>query len=222
MADNNNSIMKEVHQKPSAGVVQHILGSEQKRSEDPQFQKMSHESIAILIDSLADEINENKQQIQCIAIGGISYFEKTDDSISSGMFGAIEKMSESAKSYFLMKDLIAELRYRATSSTPADPIAKPAPAKPGQPDALQGARDAVWVAEVGMSCIGHNISPILVAIEALTHVDGVASKDLARRMEAIKNLAQVGVRTAGEMENTLDCEREAMQDKLSALEGASA
>lgn len=219
MVVNNISTAQEIHQKPAADVVKHILGSEQKRSKDPQIQKLSHEGIAILIDSLADEFNENEQQIQCIAIGGISYFEKNDDSIGSGMFGAIEKMSESAKSYLLLKDLVAELRYRATSSAPA---AKPAPAKPGQPDMLQGARDAVWVAEVGISCIEHNISPILVAIEALTHVDGMTGEDLAKRVEAIKNLAQVGVRTADEMENTLDCERESMQSKLSALEGASA
>ena len=96
----------------------------------------------------------------------------------------------------------------------------PTSAKPIHASALQGAKDAVWVAEVGYSCIKSNITPIMIALEALTHTDGMTGKDLIARIEVIQKLARVGVRTAADMENTMDCEREGMQDKLNALEGA--
>lgn len=213
MAVNNISITQEVHQKPSVDATQHIIESEQKRSKDPQIQQMSHESIAALLDSVADEINENAAQIQCISFGGESFAERTEDAICAGMFGAILKMSESAKDYLLLKDLIVELRYRLKISAPADPIAKQC-----QPNALQGANDAVWVAQVGVSCIKNNISPILASIEAMSHVGGMNAKEITKRMDAIQKLAQVGVRTADDMENTMDCERESMQEKLSEME----
>ncbi|QRX83276.1 hypothetical protein [Glaciimonas sp. PAMC28666] len=88
--------------------------------------------------------------------------------------------------------------------------------------ALEGARDAVWVAEVGYCSISNNITPIMVALEALAHTDGMAGGELLKRLNAIQKLARVGVRVAFDMENTIDCEREAMQDKLNALVGGAA
>ena len=87
---------------------------------------------------------------------------------------------------------------------------------------LQGAKDAVWVAEVGLSCIEGNIAPIMVALEALTHVAGVVDGDLHKRIDAIQKLAKLGVRTVDDMVNTLDCEREGMQARLNALQGGRA
>lgn len=217
MAINNISITQEVHQKPSVDATQHIIESEQKRAKDQDIQRMLPETIISFIDGLTDDINKNATEIQCIAMGGHALAERSEESICEGMFGAIVSMSESAKNYLLLKDAISELCYRATSSMPTGPIKKPVAAKI---DALQGANDAVWVAQVGMSCIENNISPILVAIEALTHVQGMDGKDFAKRMAAIQSLAQVGVRTAEEMTNTMDCERETMQGKLSKLEAA--
>ncbi|KAF3999173.1 hypothetical protein [Glaciimonas immobilis] len=103
-------------------------------------------------------------------------------------------------------------------TTEHEQIAKPT--KPAQYTALQGAKDAVLVAEIGYSCISDNISPIMAALEALASTDGMTGKDLVKRLDSIKNLARFGVRVAADMENTLDSEREAMQDKLNALEGA--
>lgn len=95
-----------------------------------------------------------------------------------------------------------------------------APAKSSQPEALRGARDAVWVASVAMNLAEVSVAPILVAIEALAHINGMAGENLVKRLDAIQRLARVGVDAVGDMVNTLDCEREDMQDKLNALEGA--
>lgn len=218
MAINNISTAQEIHQKPSIDADQNIFRLEQKRSKDQQIQKMTSGHLISFIDDVVDEIKEKAAHIQCIAFGGRAHTEQTDEDISAGMFGAIIQMSESTKNYLLIKDAITEMKYRAPSSTPVDAIAKPAPAKSGQPNTMQGANDAVWVARVGMSCIKDHISPILAAIEAMSHVDGMNAKAITKRMNEIQKLAQVGVRTAGEMEDTLDCERESMQEKLSELE----
>jgi len=95
-------------------------------------------------------------------------------------------------------------------------------AKPSQLPALQGAKDAFWVAEVGESCIRDNIAPIMDALEALTHIDGMAGSDLLARILVIRHLAQVGKSVTYDMANTMNCECKAMQEKLTALEGALA
>ena len=86
--------------------------------------------------------------------------------------------------------------------------------------ALQGARDAVWVADVGYNCIRDHITPIMVALEALTHTNAITAKDLIRRIDVIRELAKVGVLAVANMENTMDCEHEEMRNKLNVLEGA--
>lgn len=214
----NNSIVQEIHQKPFAGVNQCTSGSEQMRGIDTAIQGMSPDGLIHFIDGLADDINENAARIQAVAFGGRSHADQSENAIYSGMFGAIVGMSESAKNYHLLKDAIAELFSRGASSGPVRLAIKVS--KPGQPAALQGAKDALRVAEVGESCIRDNIAPIMDALEALTHIDRMVGDDLSTRILIIRHLAQVGTSVTYNMASTMDCEREAMQDKLNALEGA--
>lgn len=89
------------------------------------------------------------------------------------------------------------------------------------PTAINLARDGVNVAETAMSLVEGSIQPVINALEALANFDATDMGEFRQRMREIQALAKVGRRLSEDAHNCLDCEREEMQGKLNALQGAS-
>ena len=201
---------------------------EEKRGTREGIRGASLANLLSTLDRLADQVVERAGKILSVAYGGEAYSGDLDhkgdpiDSISHGIFCSIIGMSENATPYHELKEVIAELSYLAKATPALTAVPAAIHPQPNQVDILQSAKDAVWVAEVGMSCFKDSVAPIMSAIEALSHVEDMDGGNLSKRVEVIQRLAHVGVIATDDMMNTLDCEREAMQGKLDALRGGQA
>lgn len=90
------------------------------------------------------------------------------------------------------------------------------------PTAITLARDGVNVAETAMCFVEGSIQPVINALEALANFDTTDISEFRQRMREIQSLAKVGRRISEDAHNCLDCEREEMQGKLTALQGGAA
>ena len=90
------------------------------------------------------------------------------------------------------------------------------------PTTISLARDGVNVAETAMSFLNGSIQPVINALESLADFDSLDVRAFQQRMREIHALAGVGRRISENAHNCLDCEREEMQGKLTALQGVAA
>jgi hypothetical protein len=103
--------------------------------------------------------------------------------------------------------------------------AETAPAQPAavqvQSGPLEHAIDAVNVADVAVSLIDANISPVMSAIVEFSKSDSMDLADNRRRMSQIKALARLGCQLVDEAAASMESDQNEMHAKLAALQGGA-
>jgi hypothetical protein len=81
------------------------------------------------------------------------------------------------------------------------------------------ASEAVDMASLGECCVG-DINRYLDALVEISNVEGLPDKDLRKRCDAIKGLAEMAARFGENMESLMNCEKRDHQCALEALEAS--
>lgn len=78
---------------------------------------------------------------------------------------------------------------------------------------------ALDMASLGECCVG-DMNRYLDALVEISNVEGLPEKDLRKRCDVIKGLAEMAARFGENMESVMNCEKRDCEDALQALEAA--
>jgi hypothetical protein len=135
--------------------------------------------------------------------------------------GATLTMIECAERYAREINAITKAMYeQSRQAKSAESIASAADSIRPKINPIPHAIAAVDVASLGMCCV-EEITTFLDAIYELASADGLNDARQTKRLGSIQGIAKRAIRFAEDLHNTIDCERETLEEALEALKEAS-
>lgn len=184
----------------------------------------THVNTEIAEKQIGDEGSSFFRFATCLEIVGAHLKEilpSPPQAACSGNDGAALTMAECAERYADDLGRITEAMYeqsrQATSAASIDSAADLLPAKTTP---IPHAIAAVDAASLGMCCVGQ-LATFFDAIYELASAEALTEKGMVKRLESIRGITKLAVRFADDLHNTIDCEREKLEEALEALKGGS-